>query len=103
MYEYKEITLDMSVKEIMELDLDRIEYWSGEEYGFVKVNEEALRIIAGLKKGLEYRYRLKPKESMKITLRLLEDIVAGSYLSPYNGEKIKYLEDKYGRKIELIE
>ena len=91
----------MSVKEILELDLDRLEVSTGKLWMKSEL-DNVFEVIEHLGAGITYRYSLKPLEPMKLTLRMLDDFNKGTHLSPYNGDKLKFLEKKYGRKIEII-
>ena len=92
--EYKDITLDMSVKEIMALDLERVEFLSSPKW--IKTFDKHTTIIQNLLDGLKYRYKPKPLKPMKITQQLMNDLLD----CICNKEEI---EKKYGRKVEIIE
>ena len=92
--EYKEITLDMSVRELMALDLDRVEFYAGST-GWEKSLDRDF-IYVNLTNGTKYRYKIKPLKPMKITQQLMNDLLD----CICNKEEI---EKKYGRKVEIIE
>ena len=93
--EYKDITLDWTIKEIMALDLDRVEILHDIKWikSIAGTNEElAIDII----NGDICRYKLKPLEPIRITQELMDDLL--DCISNKEG-----LEKRYGRKLEIIE
>jgi len=97
--EYKEITLDMSVKDIMGLDLNRVETLANKVWvrTTARGHYELIRFIKG---GDKYRYKLKSLEVVKITKKLndlmLIEGLEGSVFE--NGIMIEY----DGHKVEII-
>ena len=96
MEEYKDITVDMSVKEIMELDLDRVEVYDRGTWVSARVLDH-FELVESLTMERKYRYKLKPLEPAKITQEMARDLRAR-----VDNGGFKSLEEKYGRKVEII-
>ena len=103
MEEYKDITVDWTVKEIMELDLERVEYWCGVEFGFNRFAEKKewfSNIISALKRGYKYRYKLKPLEPIRITKKLNDLMFEKNLTGAIYDNKVMIRFE--GRKVEII-
>jgi hypothetical protein len=107
--EYKDITLDMSVKEIMELDLDRVEYFVASVKGWQKTTNNHFEIIKTMEDAsAKYRYNLNPKESIRITKELVtylyeygrsDDLEECNCLPKWDNKKLISIN---GHKVEII-
>ena len=97
--EYKDITLDWTVKEIMELDLDRVEFFSVQNDRWEKTLCCHKQIIMLMEHNSKYRYRLI-EEPIRITKKL-NDLMFEKNLTGavYNNKVMIRFE---GSKVEII-
>jgi len=105
--EYKEITLDMSIKEIMELDLERLEFFHNNKWlkSLAGTHKELVRYITN---GDIYRYKGKQLEVAKIPkslVKYLQDYASPLYLKVCKcnivWDNIKLVSID-GHKVEII-
>lgn len=103
--DWKDLDRKTPVGVLLNMDKYDIQFKSGLDGRWVETDlTDGVELYNKIMEGeLKYRYKRKPLESIRIPQEMLDDFNKGSHLGSRNGERLRFLERKYGRKVEIID